>query len=291
MIDTSKILVTGGKGGLGRALATLSCNALGRDELDVSSESSVCNAIENHAPGLVINCAAYTAVDQAESDEAAAYAVNETGARHIANACLERRLPLIHISTDCVFGDRPPNQPVLETDTPDPLSVYGASKLAGEKAVLETARRQVCIVRASWLFDAKTTSFISKIMDAARTRETLQMVNDEYGRPTPLPDLAGQLIALADRMLNAMPVPEILHLGPREAVTRLDWAKAVFARSAKMGGPDPDLIACSADAFQTAARRPRGLVLDIATATALLGIMPSWREATDAAVDHLLADR
>lgn len=291
MTDAHKILVTGGHGGLGRALAAFGCDALGRDALDVTSESSVSNAIETRAPSLIINCAAYTAVDQAESEEAAAYAVNATGARHIANACLARRIPLIHISTDCVFGDRAPDKPVLESDTPDPLSVYGASKLAGEEAVLETARRQVCIARVSWLFDTHTTSFISKIMDAAKTRETLQMVDDEYGRPTPLPALAGQLMALAERMLNAMPVPEILHLGPREAVNRMDWAKAVFAYSAQSGGPSPDLIACSADQFPTPARRPRGLVLDIATATALLGTMQSWRDATHMAVDHVLASR
>lgn len=289
MTDLARILVSGGQGSLGKALGARGCTALGREDLDVTLSSSIAAAIKQYSPALIINCAAYTDVDKAENDEAAAYAINEGGAKTLAAACLEGRIPLIHISTDSVFGDRDPSRQVLETDLPGPLSVYGASKRAGEEAILETARLRVCIARVSWLFADDSVSFISKILTAAKSRDTLQLVDDAHGRPTPVVDLANQLVALADRMLVGMPIPEILHLGPREAVSRYGWAQAIFDRSAQVGGPVPELFACSSDDFPQVARRPRGLVLDVATATALLGPMPSWRIASNAAVDNQIA--
>lgn len=288
MISLGDILVTGGSGRLGAALGALGCNALPRQQLDITSTDSLHTALSKHKPKLIINAAAYTAVDKAESHPAAAFAVNRDGAANLADMCAPSRIPIIHISTDCVFGDGALARPVTENDKPMPLSIYGQSKLAGEQAIRAAGRQRVCIARVSWLFDRSAESFIGKILTAAKTRDTLKIVDDAYGRPTFVHDLAVQLLALAERILDGMPLPEILHLGPQNPVNRYQWAKIIFTQSAALGGPDPALTPCSSEAFEEAARRPRGLILDVATANALLGQMPDWRKANANAVASLL---
>lgn len=288
MINAENILVTGGNGRLGQALGALGCNALGRDALDILSTDSISAAIARYTPTLIINCAAYTDVDKAETERDAAYALNRDGAANIAFICADQRIPLIHISTDCVFGDGTITRTMTEDDIPAPLSVYGHSKLAGELAVSAAGRRHVCIVRVSWLFDETSDTFIAKILRAAKTRDTLQIIDDAYGRPTSVASLAQQCVALAERMLTGMPVPEILHIGPQNPVSRFQWAKVIFAQSAALGGPNPEIMPCSSSTYPEPARRPRGLILDIATANALLGRMPDWREANASAVARLL---
>ncbi|MEM9054471.1 MAG: sugar nucleotide-binding protein, partial [Pseudomonadota bacterium] len=131
-MNNRQILVTGGKGRLGSALDQLGCTTLGRDQLDICEPDSIAAAFETHTPQIVINAAAYTAVDQAESDPETAYAVNGDAVCFLVDECEHRRIPLIQISTDCVFGDRRPDAPVSEMEEPDPLSVYGFSKRLGE---------------------------------------------------------------------------------------------------------------------------------------------------------------
>ena len=177
------VLVTGGAGRLGKALGALGARAPGRDALDITKPESLVAALEAHAPQIVINAAAYTDVEAAESDAAAAHAVNAAGAGHVAAACAAAGVPLIHISTDYVFGDGDRTMPLSETAAPDPLSVYGASKLAGEDRV-RGAGGQACIVRVSWLFDDGPDTFIGKVLNAALTRETLKIVDDACGRPS-----------------------------------------------------------------------------------------------------------
>ena len=287
----SSILVTGGHGRLGKALGRLGCTALGRAELDIASSESIDAAITRLAPRAVINCAAYTAVDQAESEPEKAYAINRDGAANIAQACAHLRIPLVHISTDCVFGDGDINRPTMENDLPNPLSIYGKTKLAGEQAVRLAGRQRVCIARVCWLFDDGPDTFIDKILGAAKGRDQLQIVEDAYGRPTSTAALATQLKALAERMADGMPTPEILHFGARDAVNRYEWAKIIFAKSIALGGPAPTLAPCPAETFPEPARRPRNLVLDIATASALFGNMPDWREETGKIVMNLLAQK
>lgn len=290
MIDPKTILVTGGNGRLGKALGQLGCTALGRAQLDVTSLQSLQSALDTHAPKLIINCAAYTGVDRAETEQDAAYAINRDGAKNLAAVCAAPRIPLIHISTDCVFGDGDILRPVTENDQPAPLSVYGQSKLAGEQAISLEGRSRVCIARISWLFDQGEDTFIGKMLAHGKTRDAMKIVDDAYGRPTPVAPLADMLLKLAARMIEGMPVPEILHIGPQNPVNRFQWAKAIFAQSAALGGPAPRLTPCSSDTFPEPARRPRGLILDIATANALLGHMPDWRDANADSVAQLLAN-
>ena len=289
MMTPQDILVTGGQGRLGKALGTLGCTALGRAELDITSPESLSTAITKHAPQAIINCAAYTAVDRAETEADKAFALNRDGAANVAAACHQARIPLVHISTDCVFGDGDGKKQVKEHDATQPLSVYGQSKLAGEQAVMAAGRQHVCITRVCWLFDHAQDTFIGKILNAAKGRETLQIVDDAFGRPTPVGCAAGQLVKLAERLIDGMPTPEVLHFGARNPVSRFGWAEVIFAKSAELGGPAPALTPCSGDWFPETARRPRGLIMDTAIANALLGEMHDWQVETQSAVTSLLA--
>jgi dTDP-4-dehydrorhamnose reductase len=282
------ILVAGGQGKLGSALGQLGANALGRSALDVLSADSATQALDTHKPNLVINCAAYTNVDKAETDVETAHALNAEGAQIIANACAEHRIPLIHISTDCVFGDGAPNRPVSETAKPNPLSVYGQSKLEGEQAV-HLAKGTSCIARVSWLFDHGPQSFIGKMLAIAQERDEMQVVDDAYGRPTEIGALAAKLLKLAELMIEEKAVPPVLHLGSPDPVSRFGWAQEIFAASAKLGGPAPALSPCSSDIFSEPARRPRGLVLDTRLADGLLGSFAGWQQATHRAVAELVS--
>lgn len=287
MIAPGQILVTGGEGRLGRALGRLGMRTLGRSGLNILDADSIAKALTAHAPLMVINTAAYTAVDRAETEERAAFAINETGAKLLAQACNARRLPLIHISTDCVFGDGDPARPVSETDPTHPLSVYGRSKLAGEQAVL-AAGGPVCIARVAWLFEEAPGTFVEKMLSLAQTRDALSVVNDAHGRPVPVADLAIWLLKLSEKMSAGAPLPDVLHLGPPLPVSRFEWAAEIFKASRELDGPSPELTACSSDHFSEPARRPRGLVLDVARADALLGQMPDWRPACTATVRAIL---
>ena len=282
------VLVAGGQGKLGSALGRLGANALGRDTLDVLSIENIDTTFTHHQPKLVVNCTAYTNVDDAETDRNKVFALNRDGARYLAGACARQAIPLLHISTDCVFGDGDPSQPVSEIAPTKPLSVYGQSKLAGEKEV-RAAGGPHCIARVSWLFDHSPQSFIGKMLALAQTRDALRIVDDAYGRPTEVNSLALQLLTLSEHMLAGNAVPPLLHLGPPDPVNRFGWAKAIFSASAEFGGPCPALTHCSSDEFQDVARRPRGLILDTQLADSLLGPQPDWQVSSDKAVAAILS--
>ncbi len=288
MAEHRRILVIGGEGRLGSALSKAGCRALGRKACDITQPDMIRDALTAYTPDLVINCAAYTDVDRAETEPDLAYAVNHDGAAYLASACAASRTPLIHISTDYVFGDGLSNRPVTEDDAPAPLSVYGTSKWLGDEAVRKSSDCSI-VVRVSWLFDQSRSSFIGKMLALAHTQDRLSIAQDSYGRPTPIADLVHPLIKLGYRMIDGMPVPGIIHIGPQEPVSRYEWATAIFEDSARFGGPAPRLIPCADEHAPEPARRPRNLILDIATGNALLGLMPDWRAASTRVVETLLA--
>jgi dTDP-4-dehydrorhamnose reductase len=200
-----KILVAGAQGQLAHALLGaargrdgLHVVAFGRPQLDIADRASVARALDAERPDFVVNAAAYTAVDKAESDSDAAFAVNRDGAGALAAAADAHGCPIIHVSTDYVF-DGTKAGPYIETDPTGPMSVYGRSKLAGEAAVSAGTARHV-ILRTAWVYGPHGHNFLKTMLRLARERPQLRVVADQRGNPTYAPHLAAVIIAMAARL-------------------------------------------------------------------------------------------
>src|SRR5918998_2115401 len=201
-----KVLVLGAGGQVGHELCRHSWPtdttlvALARDGLDITRREAVFTTIAGERPDVVVNAAAYTAVDRAESERDAAWAANCTGPGHIAAACREAGIPLIHISTDYVF-DGTRSGPYREDDPVNPLGVYGASKEGGERAVREGLREHV-ILRTAWIYSAHGHNFVKTMLRLAGQRPVLRVVADQTGSPTRAADLAGAIAQIAQHIAN-----------------------------------------------------------------------------------------
>lgn len=285
------LLVPGGSGQLGRALAALTSpsvdvHALSSAELDLTRTGAVVDAVNAFAEGtksagrqpVVVNAAAYTAVDAAETDERRAFAVNADGPRVLAAVCASKQVPLVHVSTDYVFpgdGDRPyePGDPL------GPRSAYGRTKAAGEEAVRGSGARS-WIVRTSWVY-GEGKNFVETIRRLEGERETLSVVDDQRGAPTLAADLAAGLVELATRIAAGdAPQTPVLHCSGAGEVTWYGFARAIFEEI----GADPDRIRpCTTAEFPRPAPRPAYSVLSNASWLAA-GLTPlrSWREALHA---------
>src|ERR1700722_9076127 len=190
-----KVLITGASGQVGKALlesvpAQIEPRALTRGQLDISDKSAVNSAVADWQPGLIINAAAYTAVDKAESEPEAAAAINAEGPRHLAQAA--RSIPgcrLLHISTDHVFDGRG-TEPYRPADPTNPLSVYGRTKLQGETAVLEVLRERAVVLRTAWVYAAQGKNFLLTMLRLMRERGAVRVVSDQRGSPTTADSLA-----------------------------------------------------------------------------------------------------
>lgn len=281
-----KVLVTGGRGQLGRAVVRRGTAAGHQvlapdiDELDLCDPQlgAKLAALE---PALVLNAAAYTAVDRAESEPERAYAVNRDGAGNLARACGERGLPLLHVSTDYVF-DGQAEAPYREDAAPAPHGVYGQSKLAGESLVLAAGG---VVVRTSWLFEQDGPSFVHTMLRLAGERETLRVVADQRGCPTWADDLADGLLALA-----AVPQRIGIYHYCGEGITT--WH--AFAEQILDEGRRHRALRCThveaittAD-YPTPARRPAYSVLSTERLRALGILPPSWRSGLARVVAHIL---
>lgn len=275
----SKILITGSRGQLGTACQTSlkhhRLHSLDLPEIDIASPPSVQAACDAFKPDCLINCAAYTAVDQAETDQTACARVNTEGPRVLAKACAERNIYFIHISTDYVFnGNRPVPQPWTETDTPDPQTVYGHTKHAGECAIADTACRYA-ILRTAWLYGANGKNFPKTMLRLALAdpARTIRVVNDQHGCPTSAADLAQQIKTLID-------APEhrtgCFHAVARNHTTWFDFAET-FLRLMKV----PHLLEpCTTAEYLTPAKRPANSILENRALGALgLCVMNTWEDA------------
>lgn len=270
------VLVTGAGGQLGRALVRGgSVVGLDRAALDVTDPAEIEAALDEHGPTAVVNAAAFTAVDRAERDRLAAFAVNATGAGHLARACAARSIRLLHVSTDHVFaGDA--DRPYDEDAALAPVNVYGASKLAGERAVRVTGGT---VVRTSWLFAADGWGFVPTIVRAALAGEPIRAIADRHGRPTSVEHLASALMALVDAPAG---VYHVAGAGPAS------WHEVAVEIVGALGMA-VEVEAIPATAYPQAAPRPRYAVLSTARAEALGVAMPSWRPALAAAARALAA--
>lgn len=270
------VLVTGGRGQLGRAVARRgrahgkTVVALDVDELDICDAAGIERALATVKPALVINAAAYTAVDKAETERDRAYAINRDGAGNLARACAAAGVPLLHVSTDYVF-DGTATRPYREDDPIAPLGVYGESKAAGEEAVHEAGGT---IVRTSWLFEGKGPSFVHTMLRLAKERPVLRVVADQRGCPTWADDLADGLIALA-----AQPARErVYHYCNADETTWHGFAVAIIAEARKHTALACERIDPITTAeYPTPAKRPAYSVLDTSRIRALGIEPPSWR--------------
>lgn len=255
-----RILVTGGRGQLGRSVVARG-SSLGHEI--VAPPIDICAPIKLPPCDLVINAAAYTAVDKAETEPDRAFVVNGYGAANLARACYAIAVPLIHVSTDYVF-DGSAIRSYREDDPVAPINVYGRSKAAGERAVLDLGGT---IVRTSWLFGEGGPSFVHSILRLARELPVLRVVADQRGCPTYTGDLAEALIALA-----AAPVG-IYHYCGDEMTTWHGFATAIVEHAGIRIAVEP----ISTADYPTAARRPAYSVLDTSRTRALGLVPPSWR--------------
>src|SRR5271166_4492014 len=198
------ILVAGRRGQLAHALSELAERrsvpliAVGRPNLDIEDENSIDTVVGRLQPGLIVNAAAYTAVDRAESEPQRAFAVNRDGAARLATVAGRLGIPHIHVSTDYVF-DGCKHHPYREEDTPSPLNVYGRSKLDGELAVRD-ALASALVLRTSWVYGRVGHNFLTTMLRLAQTRELVRIVNDQHGAPTAAVDLAGAILDIAEQI-------------------------------------------------------------------------------------------
>lgn len=286
------LLVTGGTGQLAQALGAaapgrgIAVRVVGRPAFDFDRPDSLAAAVAAANPSLVVNAAAYTAVDAAEGDALAAWRANRDGPEILAALCRERGIPLIHVSTDYVF-DGLKGAPYVETDPTAPQGVYGASKLGGEQAVLASGCRAI-VLRTSWVYSHTGRNFVRTMLGAARKTSRLRVVADQIGCPTAAADLADAVLAIAARL----GVEGGARLGNED--WRCEWggvfhaagagftswhglAVAAFAEAARFGWPVPEVAAIATADWPTPVRRPPDSRLDCGKLARVFGVaLPAW---------------
>jgi dTDP-4-dehydrorhamnose reductase len=280
---SGEILVTGGAGRLARALKRSGgprIRALTRTELDVTDARAVSETIERLRPLAVINTAATSSVEAAEADPDAAAPVNAVAPGLLARACARSGVPLVHISTDYVFG-RGTDRPCREDDPVSPVNAYGRMKAEGERRVLAEGGAAY-VVRVAWLF-GDGEDFISGLLRSG-PGGTVKVAEDQIGSPTPIEALAETLIELAGRMeAGEQGLPSVLHLAGTPPVARADWVAVAFEALERAGCAPPTLERVPMSAFLSAAERPRFSALDCTRSAKLFGRALEWRPLTSIA--------
>jgi len=289
------ILVAGRAGQVAQALASLSAPAgmkmiaLGRPDLDLLDASSIRAAFDSVKPDLVVNAAAYTAVDQAESEEEAAFALNATAPGELAAAAARLGVPVLHISTDYVF-DGTKTEPYVETDPVAPLGVYGRSKLAGEEAVA-AANPDHLILRTAWVYSPVGKNFAKTMLRVGAMREELGVVHDQRGNPTSAADIAAGVVDIAAQILSGRkPVrPGVYHMTAGGEASWAEFAEYIFECSAKAGGPVARVKRITSAEYPTPVTRPANSRLDCAKISDAYGvILPKWQGSTQACIEQLV---
>jgi dTDP-4-dehydrorhamnose reductase len=292
-----KVLVAGAQGQLARALVdaarsrdALALVALGRPQLDIADATSIARAIDAERPDVVVNAAAYTAVDKAESDSRAAFAVNAEAAGALAVAAQAQGCPIIHISTDYVF-DGTKAGAYVETDPTNPGNVYGRSKLAGEAAVAAANARHV-ILRTAWLYAPQGHNFLLTMLRLARERPELRVVGDQRGNPTYVPHLADAILAIASGLGTAVqqaPPWGIYHATSAGETTWAGFAVAIVeAAATRLAVPRVPVIPITTREYPTPARRPANSCLDCGKLQRVFGLrLPPWQQGVDDCIAEL----
>ncbi len=280
-----KVLVTGAQGQVGSELIKQGQGlghqmiAAGRAELDITQKDVVNEFINGSAPDIVINAAAYTAVDKAEEQHDLAYTINRDGPTNLAQVCAQHGIPLLHISTDYLF-DGSKDAPWSEDDRPNPQGVYGRSKLEGDRAVENILEQQITL-RVAWVFGASGNNFVRTMLRLARERDELSIVADQHGGPTWAGDIATVLLNIVERYQRGETIPwGTYHYSGAPATTWHGFALAIFEAAVAEGLIDkaPWLNAITTAEYPTPAKRPKNSVLNGTKIDRELGIkQPDWK--------------
>lgn len=292
-----RLLVTGKNGQLASALAQCAPDGidiiqLGRPECDLAQPEALGAHLQGLRCDLLVNAAAYTAVDRAEAEPETAFAVNAAAPAILAAAAARAGMPMIQISTDFVF-DGHSSQPYREEDKTAPLSVYGQSKLAGEE---ETARENPrhLILRTAWVYSHHGQNFLRTMLRLAAANAEIKVVADQCGCPTYAVDLARAILELAPAMCawnEADPRFGLYHLAGSGDTSRAGFAEAIFSASAALGGPRALVRPVASTAFPAPARRPANSRLDCSRAASVLGLrLPFWADGVARCVARLKQD-
>jgi len=290
-----RIAVTGREGQVVRSLVERSQSrpgievfAIGRPEFDLLRPETVLPALRAANPDLVVSAAAYTAVDKAEDEPEVATAINSVGAGKVAEAAAALGVPVIHLSTDYVFagdGDRPYD----ERDRPEPQSVYGRTKLAGEVAVAAGNPRHV-ILRTAWVYSPFGRNFVKTMLFLAADRDVVRVVADQFGNPTSALDIADAILAMAPQLMGEVPASRfgVCHLAGAGSTHWAGLAARVFETSRVLGGPWARVEEIATADYPTKARRPANSRLSTERLREVFGWQaPDWRVSCDAVVRRL----
>lgn len=294
MQNASPLLIAGRTGQLARALVVLADQldlpvvAAGRPKLDLTDGRSIDRILDDCRPRAIVNAAAYTFVDKAEAEIDLAFKINRDGAGYLARAAEQMRIPFIHVSTDYVF-DGNKKTPYTEDDRASPQGMYGRSKREGEIAVLNSYSAGV-VVRTSWVYSSFGHNFVKTMLNAAQTRDQIQVVDDQYGAPTSAKDLAQAIIEIVEQLdgRTANDLGGIYHLTAAGQTTWYRFAEAIFAGWAGRGRQIPTLKAIRTADYPTPARRPANSQLDCSKAARVFGVrLPHWRQGLATCLDEL----
>jgi dTDP-4-dehydrorhamnose reductase len=281
------VIVIGGSGQLGQCLNDVVSEIeqpynfifLSRSDLNFSSAEETLNIFEQYQPLYCINCAAYTAVDQAEDDLHSAFEINEFAVKRLAKCCVAYTTTLIHISTDFVFNGVS-SIPLTEDLNTNPVNVYGLSKLKGEQEI-QAIVQQYYIIRTSWLYSEKANNFVKTMLKLAQSRDQLTVIYDQVGTPTYAMDLAQAIVNI---ILNDAKAYGLYHYSNEGVASWYDFAKAIF----EFAEVEVKVLPVASSAFVTRAKRPHYSVLDKTKIKATFGIViPYWRDSLNICIQKL----
>lgn len=290
-----RIAVTGSKGQVARCLAAVGPSmgvdivAIGRPELDLLHPETVLSALSAVRPNAIVSAAAYTAVDKAETERDLAFAINGAGAGAVAEAAARCGVPILHLSTDYVYDGTKAGR-YVESDPTRPVSVYGASKLDGERRVA-AANADHAIFRTAWVYSPHGTNFVRSMLRLGETKERLSVVADQRGCPTSAEEIARALIRAARRMAadRDEKYRGILHLTGTGEASWAEFAREVLQAAEAYGRPPVEVMPIASDQYPSVARRPANSRLSGEKLRQVHGIvLPDWRISTRKVVDTLL---
>jgi len=289
-----RILITGKNGQLGKSLHKLVSEKkydnefifVGREELDLSNNNSIINYFDNHDKfDIIINCAAYTAVDKAEEEVKLANQINYLAVRQLAEIAKAQKAKLIHISTDYVF-DGESNKSYTEADETNPINVYGKTKLAGEKALQAIMLTNAIIIRTSWVYSEYGNNFVKTMLNLGKERDELNVVSDQIGSPTYATDLAETILKIIDNKnyQDKEQPTEIYHYSNEGEISWYDFTKEIF----KLAKIDCKVSPITTEQYPTPAKRPKSALMDKEKIVEKFSIKtPYWNESLCSCINNI----